>query len=307
MDFAVIGTLSSYVKQKNLTFAAKHKIRTGQTLTNANGNFISMTASTFDKLREAAKATTDQAKQQKLARIRQKLKAGQKLSDEELGFLRVNDLKTYKKAKAADDAREELKSELKKAKSKGEARDAMTRAMIKASSEAMAELSALGQGGGNITAGAGAAMQAGGGNGSSDITQGCAENFSGGEVSAEGNTNVSGTENQTMSEVNQSIQEAGEKASSDETSADKNSPTQKKSDDGATTPEDIMEKYIWTIRALENEWAKFTNSKEYRDLPDYLSDEKTTAKKFYRQIEEPDRRLSDAAAAYRRAMNCLTA
>ena len=304
MDFAVIGTLSSYVKQKNLTFAAKHKIRTGQTLTNANGNFISMTASTFDKLREAAKATTDQAKQQKLARIRQKLKAGQKLSDEELGFLRVNDLKTYKKAKAADDAREELKSELKKAKSKGEARDAMTRAMIKASSEAMAELSALGQGGGNITAGA--AMQAGGGNGSSDITQGGAENFSSGEVSEEGNTNISGTENQTMSEVNQSIQEAGEKTSSDETSADKNSPTQKKSDDGATTPEDIMEKYIWTIRALENEWAKFTNSKEYRDLPDYLSDEKTT-KKFHRSVDEPNQRLLDAAAAYRRAMNCLTA
>lgn len=291
MDFAVIGTLSSYVKQKNLTFAAKHKIRTGQTLTNANGNFISMTTSTFDKLREAAKASTDQAKQQKLARIRQKLKAGQKLTDEELGFLRVNDTKTYKKAKAADDAREELKEELKKAKSKGEAREAMTRAMIKASSTAMAELSALGQGGGNVSAGGGSVMQAGGevmstGDAGNISVGGDIANVSNGEVSAEANTNISGTENQTLSEVNQSIQEAGEKATSD-----KNSPAQKTSDDEANTPEDIMEKYIWTIRALEDEWAKFMNSKHYRDLPNNLTDKAIV-----------DRKLLNAAAAYRRAM-----
>lgn len=296
MDFAVIGTLSSYVKQKNLTFAAKHKIRTGQTLTNANGNFISMTTSTFDKLREAAKASTDQAKQQKLARIRQKLKAGQKLTDEELGFLRVNDTKTYKKAKAADDAREELKEVLKKAKSKGEAREAMTRAMIKASTTAMAELSALGQGGGNVSAGGGSVMQAGGevmstGDAGNISVGGDVANVSGGEVSAEANTNISGTENQTLSEVNQSIQEAGENATSDKTSADKNSPAQKTSDDETNTPEDIMEKYIWTIRALEDEWAKFTNSKNYRDLPNNLTD-KTIV----------DRKLLNAAAAYRRAM-----
>lgn len=266
MDFAVIGTLSSYVKQKNLTFAAKHKLRTGQTLTNANGNFISMSTSTFDKLREAAKASSDQAKAQKLALIKRKLRDGQKLTDEELGFLRVNDTKTYKKAKAADDAREELKSELKKAKSKGEAQEAMTRAMIKASSAAMAELSALGQGGGNVAAQAGGSVQSGG------------ENFSGGE-------NLSATENQSPVEVNQSIQTSDEKSSNE-----KNFPAQKNSDD-KNTPEDIMEKYIWTVRALEDEWAKFTNSKTYRDLPDNLTDKKIFSRK-----------LLNAAAAYRKAM-----
>ncbi|MBQ6298175.1 MAG: hypothetical protein IJK81_10930 [Selenomonadaceae bacterium] len=283
MDFATIGTLSSYVKQKNLTFAAKHKIRTGQTLTNANGNFISMTTSTFDKLREAANASKDQVKQQKLARIKQKLKAGQKLSDEELGFLRVNDTKTYKKAKAADDAREELKEELKKAKSKGEAREAMTRAMIKASTTAMSELSALGQGGGNVSAGGGSAMQTGG----EVMSSGDAGNISGGEVSATGNENVSGVENQTLTEINQSIQASNENSAD----ADKNSPAQKNSDEEANTPEDIMEKYIWTIRALEDEWAKFTNSKNYRDLPNNVTDKKLI-----------DRKLLNAAAAYRRAM-----
>ncbi|MBQ3452278.1 MAG: hypothetical protein IJL12_00645 [Selenomonadaceae bacterium] len=281
MDFAVIGTLSSYVKQKNLTFAAKHKIRTGQTLTNANGNFISMNTSTFDKLREAAKASTDQAKQQKLARIKQKLKAGQKLTDEELGFLRVNDTKTYKKAKAADDAREELKTELKKAKSKGEAQEAMTRAMIKASSAAMSELSALGQGGGNISAGGGSVMQAGG-----EVPNGGDLMSAGGEISAEGNSiQIAGGDKAV--DGNQNFTD---KNSADKTLAEKNSPAQK-TDDDANTPEDIMEKYIWTIRALEDEWAKFTNSKEYKDLPNNLTD-----KKFL------NRRLLDAATAYRRAM-----
>lgn len=299
MDFATIGTLSSYVKQKNLTFAAKHKIRTGQTLTNANGNFISMTNSTFDKLREAAKASSDQVKAQKLALIRKKLKEGQKLSDEELGFLRVNDPKTYKKAKAADDAREELKSELRNAKSKEEAQEAVTRAMLKASATAMAELGAIGQGVGNMSAGGnsgGSVMQAGGGFNSPNTPQSGAENFSVGEVSEEGNTNVSGTENKSFSEINQSIQ-----ASDDKNSADKNSPAQKNSDDQPDTPEDIMEKYIWTLRALENEWAKFTNSKEYRDLPENRSD-KDTDKKVHKQISEPNHIFLYAATAYRKSM-----
>lgn len=292
MDFATIGTLSSYVKQKNLLFAAKHKIRTGQTLTNANGNFISMNTSTFDKLREAAKSSLDQAKAQKLALIKRKLKAGQKLSDEELGFLRVNDPKTYKKAKAADDAREELKDDLKKAKTKGEAREAMTRAMIKASSAAMAELSALGAGGGNAAGNGGSGFSGGGEVSSGGEVSAGAENFSGGEVSA-GNENISGTEPKTLVEVNQSIQNPN-----DQSTDEKNPLAQKNSDDGKNTPEDIMEKYIWTIRALENEWAKFTNSQHYRDLPEHKSDE-VTVKKF---IDKPDSRVLDAVLAYRKAM-----
>ena len=83
MDFAVMGTVSSYVKLKNLNFAAKHKLKTGQTLVNSNGNFI-LSTSTFDKLSAAAKSANNQAKAQKLARIRRKLRDGQKLSDEEL-------------------------------------------------------------------------------------------------------------------------------------------------------------------------------------------------------------------------------
>lgn len=289
MDFTTIGKLSTYVKQKNLMFAAKHKIRTGQTLTNANGNFISMSTSTFDKLREAAKASTDQAKMQKLALIKRKLKAGQKLTDEELGFLRVNDPKTYKKAKATDEAREELKSELKKADTKQEAREAMTRAMVKASTTAMAELSALGAGGGNIS-----------GVGATNITQGDAMNITGGESMNVSNGEISPqstADNPTLTDANQSVQTTG---------GDDKNPSTQKNDSDSMTPEDIMEKYLWTVRALEDEWARFTNSSDYKDLPERRTDEPKT-KKIHRQIDEPNRRFLDAAAAYRRAIDYLTA
>lgn len=291
MDFAVIGTLSNYVKTKNLNFAAKHKIRTGQTLTNANGNFVSMTTSTFDKLAEAAKASSEKAKQAKLRRIKQKLMDGRKISDEEMGFLRVNDPKTYKKAKHAEEAREELKAELKKAESKSEAREIMTRAMIKASTEAMAELGALGQCNGGTAGGntGGVSMSPNSDASSMDI--------SGGEISAESNADA--TENQTLSEVNQSVAENNSAENSND--ADKNSPAQKESDDDKTTPEDIMEKYIMTIRALEDEWARFTNSDEYKNLPENILDDKH-GKKI---VKVPKRIYLNAIAAYRKSMHYL--
>lgn len=258
MNFAVIGTLSSYVKQKNLTFAARHKIRTGQTLTNANGNWSSSNAvSTFDKLREAAKTSNAQAKAQKLARIKRKLRDGQKLSDEELGFLRVNDPKTYKKAKAADDAREELKSELKHAKSKAEAQEILSRAVVKASASAMTELGATPAGG---------------------------ENF-GGNVNVSGGENFSATENSSTTQ-NFSATEIS-------STTENFSATEKKSDDNFSR-EDVLEKFIWTIRALEDEWSHFANSDAYKNLPERLSDD---------DAKISANRQRQAAAAYRRAMN----
>lgn len=309
MDFAVIGRISNYVKTKNLTFAAKHKIRTGQTLTNANGNLVSTggsVATTFDKLRDAAKAGNEKAKQAKLRRIKQKLLTGKKLSNEELGFLRVNDPKLYKKAKAVDDAREELKDELKRAKSKSEAREAMTRAMVKASTEAITELSALGQGGGAAMSGGGnAAMQAGGDAGAMNIS-GDAMTAGGEVTSADGNANLTGAESQTPVEGNQFAQSPNQSNATpfDNRNAQQNSATQKNSDDDKDTPEDILEKYLMIIRALEDEWAQFTNSKEYKDLPEQTLDAaKTVAdKKTRRQIDAPNRKVLAAATVYRQAM-----
>ena len=323
MDLAVIGTLSSYVKRKNLQFAAKHKIKTGQTLTNANGNFLSLNqTSVFKQMTESAKKSSDAAKQQKVRRIKQKLLAGQKLSEAEMGFLREADPKTYKKAKHAEEAREELKSELQRAKSKQEAQEAVTRAMIKASSEAMAELTAL--------AGGGATSPGGGG--SPNVAQGGAENFSADistDISGDASSNVqsamnvaddvkisdnaTSTENQTLSEVNQSIRATGEDATGkvSETTREAidakqndergdNFGNKKSSDADVDTPEDILEKYLMTIRALEDEWARFTKSKEFKDLPETLLD---TNKQIHRQITAPNKKFLDAVSAYRTSMS----
>lgn len=309
MDFAVMGTISSYIKQKNLSFATKHKIKTGQSLTDAKGNLVSLNTTTFNKMCETNKTSTDQIKQQKVRRIKQKLKSGQKLSDTELGFLRVNDPSAYKKAKHAEEAREELKSELKKAKSKAEAREAITRAMVKASADAMSELGALAQGGGGLNV-----QNAGGGEMSSS------GQVSDGQMSstAEGNfsSSAGGSENQSFTDANQSIQETGDHATGEisETNlanhdgeTDKKLFDQKNSDDGALTYEDIMEKYIWTIRALQNEWLSFVDSKSYKDLPEQVVDEVLDKEEKYHhhKVTEPDRKTIDAATAYRKAMNLM--
>ena len=324
MDLAVIGTLSSYVKRKNLQFAAKHKIRTGQTLTNANGNLLSMNqTSVFKQMTESAKKSSDAAKQQRIRRIKQKLLAGQKISEAEMSFLREADPKTYKKAKHADEAREELKSELSKAKSKQEAREAVTRAMIKASSEAMAELTALGNGGGSAVSGGGAANVAQGGadisgNVSGDAATNVSSEINAGNVSSAmnvgDNPNVDAKvdDNPTLADANSAIQATGERATGevseatreeisaahDEQPADKFG-NKKSSDADNQTPEDIMEKYLMTIRALEDEWARFTKSDDFKDLPETFLD----ANKQIRRLDAPNRKFLDAAAAYRTSMN----
>lgn len=294
MDFATIGKLSTYVKQKNLTFAAKHKLQTGQVLTNANGNLVSANTSTFDKLCDVSKIAADKSKQIKLRRIKNKLLSGKKLSEDEMSFLRVNDPKTYKKAKNADEAREELKAELRKAKSKEEAQEAIARAMVKASSEAVAELGALGQSGG--ICGGNAAMQ----------TSGDAMNLFGGNAStATGEVNISSTEAQTNSDTAQTTGNVnaatGNTHDANNTAADKAHGSQQ--DDAANTPEDILEKYIMTIRALEDEWARFTNSKEYKDLPDHVVEEKAVVdERARKKIVAPNRKLLEAISLYRKAM-----
>ena len=240
-----------------------------------------------------SKIAADKAKQIKLRRIKNKLLNGKKLTEDEMIFLRDNDPKTYKKAKHADEAREELKAELKKAKSKEEAQEAMARAMVKASSEAMAELGALGQSGG--ICGGNAAMQ----------TSGDSTNLFGGNTSAAtGELNISGTEAQTNSDTAQTTGNVNDAAGDNHdanTSADKAHGSQQ--DDAANTPEDILEKYIMTIRALEDEWARFTNSKEYKDLPDQLVTTKAVVdERARKKIIAPNRKLLEAISLYRKTM-----
>ena len=286
MDFTTIGKVGSYIKQKNLAFAANYKIKTGQRITDGNGQ-LSFTYSTmFDQVKKSSKKTSDQIKAARLASIKNKLMAGRKLSNEEMGYLRVNDRGLYKKAKHADDAREELKAELKGAKSKQEARQILTRAMVKASSEASAELSAC-KGGASIGAGSfnlGASVNVTAGNVSTST-----ENISAGNV-------ISG-ENISIGNINsgENISVTGENSTSTENVFGNENDSINKNSDGKNSADSILEKFIMTIRAIEDEWQNYTKSDEYKNLPKNFGDGKTV----YKIAEVSSRKVLDAIFTYR--------
>ncbi len=330
MDFATIGTIGSYVRQKNLTFAANYKIKTGQRIADTNGNLVSTKSSMFDRLVKAQKKSNDEVTRAKLSHIKQKLMNGKKLSETEMTYLREKDPKLYKKAKHADDAREELKADLKKAKTKREAREAVTRAVMKASAEASAELAAckngLSGGGevGNISGNTGNIVGGEVGN-----IAGNAENVN---AAAE---NLTGTENQSLADVNGEIKEVGEKSTGEisettraEIQANKEtaesfkdaakeiSQSEENRESSSTSdkdsPEGIMEKFIMTIRALEDEWAQFTDSDDYKDLPENLKEEsqaelfgKKKHKNLYKVLDAPVPKIFDAVEAYRKSFFSL--
>ena len=274
MDFTTIGKVSSYIKQKNLMFAANYKIKTGQRVTNSNGGLSFSTSSMFEQVAEITKKSNEDVKAARLASIKTKLMSGKKLTDEEMGYLRVNDKDLYKKAKHADDAREELKAELKGAKSKQEARKIVAQAMVKAAAEASAELAACK--GGAVS---GSAV-AGNVNSTSDIS-----------VNAE-NVSADSTENISVNTSTENISDAQENPA---TSTDNISRADENSDDEKPTVEGILEKFIMTIRALEDEWTQFANSDEYKNLPEDVTDDE----KVYRVAEIPNKKILDAVFAYR--------
>lgn len=314
MDFTTIGTLHSYARIKNLQFAAKHKIKTGQTIASASGriNFslLGTDRSYVDKMMKASKQSGETINKRRLAAIKRKLMNGKKLSNEEMGFLLKNDSKLYNKAKKAEEAREELKSALSRAKTKSEARKAVLHAMMKASAECTAELDAAKKGGGG-----GAAPAVGGYEASMDVGGALfssSQTFSADQTSSGAENNFS---DQTFSSAETSS--SAETFSSAEKVSDQNIFDQKNTDgqnsfngkvnagqsaDEKDSPQDILEKYIMVIRALEDEWLTFSKSKRYKELPeDELTDEEAL------KIKRSEQRTREMISAYRAAMTSAQA
>lgn len=335
MDFTMIGTVGSYIKQKNLHFAANYKIKTGQCVVDANGHLQFAKSNMFDQMVKAQKKSDSEVSAARISSIKQKLMNGKKLSTEEMGYLREKDPSLYKKAKHAEEAREELKNELKKAKTKQEARQAVTQAMIKASAEASAELAAYKAG---MSAGGGGAIpsQAGaevGGNIAG--VENSAGNLSGSEspslltvneqISADGEQMTEAAAEVTKAEI-QANQEAAEnlqqanaenaeaqqaEKTSAENSSEKNSPVDSSEKSSQkNTVDGILEKFIMTIRALEDEWAQFTRSKEFKELPEDYREKKeleeigdTKHKNHYKSVDTPSQKVLDVISIYRNAMS----
>ena len=355
MDFTTIGTLHSYIQQKNLKFAAKYKQKTGQTIVSSSGNLkldlkAANNQSLAEKMIQANQKSDNEYSKQRVSSIKRKLMSGKKISNEELGYLKKNDPDLYKKAKKAEEAREDLKAELKKAKTKSEARMAVTRALIKASAEATAELKAAqggagggmaGGGGGISTSGYQAGQEIGGANVEgifgSEVNGGgeepsmirLNEQINASSVEGEGNVDVEAAaaqEGAALKEINNDVSVAreveteaakAESANSDESlnnktersdSTDSTKPTDCKTDNNGDPTSGILEKFIMVVRAIEDEWATFAKSDEYKEMPEDLFEEaeKEMSVKHKRKkqepINEPNYQILDAISAYRSAM-----
>ena len=348
MDFTTIGTLHSYVQQKNLKFAAKYKQKTGQTIVSSSGNLkldlkAANNQSLAEKMIQANQKSDNEYSKQRISSIKRKLMSGKKISNEELGYLKKNDPDLYKKAKKAEEAREDLKAELKKAKTKAEARMAVTRALIKASAEATAELKAAQGGAGGGMPGAGGRVSTSGYEAGQEIGGPNVEGIFGSEVNGggeepsmirlneqinassvegEGNVDVEAAAAQkgaALKEINNDVSVAreveteaakAESANSEESinnKAERSESTDLKNNNGDPTSS-ILEKFIMVVRAIEDEWATFAKSDEYKEMPEDLFDEaeKEMSGKHKRKkqepINEPNYQILDAISAYRSAM-----
>ena len=306
MDFTTIGTLHSYARIKNLQFAAKHKIKTGQSIVGAGGKLnlglLGKPSSSFlDHMMKTQNQKADAASKKRLAAIKRKLMNGKRLSNEEMGFLLKNDSKLYRKAQKAQEARDELKAALSQAKTKDEARKALMHAKMKASAECMAELDAAksGNGGGSASGESGGALAEGGGlipsggmseGGSAENTStaGANENVDSAAPIANADTNYADTDS-TADNASKNI---GDKFGNSQTNR-----TNGTSDGEKDTPDDILEKYIMIIRALDDEWQQFAHSKQYDELPE---DEVDDASR--QQILRADYKTLKSLSAYRSAM-----
>lgn len=297
MDFTAIGKIGAFAKQKNLIYAANYRIKTGQRLTDSNGNLNFTQAAMFNSV-QSSKTNSDSATDKaKLAAIKSKLKSGKKLSASEMNYLREKDAKLYKKAKYADDAREELKAELRKATTKQEAREAVMRMTAKIAADCSADFDALKGGGGGVSLGAGMNV---GGDISADMNGGAVaenmnveggENISSGEISFANSENVDATANENS--VSQNENSFAQGTNSQASGADSDS----------DTALDILDKYIYAIRAIQNEWLEFTKSDEYKDLPEDIFEAAEFRLYGDKKSKVPHGQIADAILAYQKSMN----
>lgn len=307
MDFTGIGKIGTYVRQKNLIFAANYKIKTGQRIVDDTGRLNFTRASMFDQISAAQKKSAKTVNKAKLANIKQKLMSGRKLTSEEMGYLRENDPKTYKKAKYAEEAREELKAALRRAKTKQEARQAVTQAIVKIAAEATEELAALkngagGGGGGGMNLGAD--LNANVDTNATDLNANVDMNAADLNVDGEGlvsaNEDISADFQAATSEISTATTDTlNETGTSTETHATSDN------DDEEWTAQDVIDKFIMAIRAIQDEWKHFTDSKEFDDLPEDPLEEAEfqVLGKKRRLVDVPDQKVLDAVAAYQAMMS----
>ena len=291
--FEGIGTIGSYAKQWKLKRMAKTKISTGQTVDlNRRQSFSAIITQIgtqeFCGTKKTAKAMADRAKTNS---IKHRLKQGKKLSAQELNHLKEKEPALYEKAMVIQSAREELERDLKHCKTKAEVRMALMRASMKVESQAaMADTAAAGAAMKGIAPSAGGAVSG---------TVGAAMNTEGAAAIDAENVNAEGQMPQSGNAADGAMQESmtadngvnGAEASQKEQAAEqklenalerifsenKNSAVSAEAlvaalEASENSGMDMPPTQILIIRALQDEYMKFMQSKEYEELPEDIAD-----------------------------------
>ena len=321
-----IGRIGAYVQTKNLKTAAKYRIKTGQ----------SLLPSKTDKIQSALQQINKNQSSQgsdsvRTATIKSKLKGGRKLTADEMNYLKEKDPDLYRKAKGAQKAREELEQDLSRCHTKQEARQAVMRAQLKASSEAMSEIAAAKSGGCGAVGGFGGANAASFDDGigdTSDISassataneanistdDGASVNVEDASATASEKTEAkemlsnilkdikSALSELTKAEGNDQDAENGQTEGTqinDEANAQAANVSGSATNNGKTKVDDIIEKFIYKMRAIQNAWDEFTHSKEYKEMPEgYGPNEGETANGYKPKTSASDTAIMDIINLY---------
>ena len=127
-----------------------------------------------------------------------------------------------------------------------------------------------------------------GGSAENTSTAGANENVDSAAPIANADTNYADTDS-TADNASKNI---GDKFGNSQTNR-----TNGTSDGEKDTPDDILEKYIMIIRALDDEWQQFAHSKQYDELPEDEVDDASC-----KQILRADYKTLKSLSAYRSAM-----
>lgn len=304
-----IGKIGSYLKQQDLKLQANYKIKNGQSLKDqirdlekAENDWSSQYGVSSTK-----KKKTNNAQKMRVSLIKQKLRRGKELTSDEMRVLKETDESLYSKAKKAQQTRAELQRALRQARTKEEAQRAVMQAQMKVAAEAQMESKSGSVDMGAAAAGAAGMDSAGAASFSSDVAGDIGSLEAGAQADAgvqvastavsvetsgvqPGESATAQAEKTPTGEAKLASQALATDAElenmAEEAIESENLPSEDGDDDSATAKVDAyieaeteaaelempMEKFLFMLAAIQDEWNKFAHSKNYEELPDNYID-----------------------------------
>ncbi len=326
--FEGIGKIGDYVQLKELRTEAKYRLKTGQDMKKQIQKQVA-----DDIWRQMTTKVSKKTDEARVAGIKQKLRSGKELSASEMKYLKETDEDLYTKAKKAQEARDELRSALKRAKTKNEARMALVQAQAKVSTEALLE--AKSGSGVNVTAGMdGAAAAAGSAGETASAADPGGEATGAASMDTSVDADVAGNGTQAAETTTDAASganaetvasQSSEHGQAEATSENGAASSDEKAEDGTKTENrrqtlenlerggdgskmDFDTKFIYQMRALQDEWNRYEKDKSYQELPENDLEAVQEPRK-HKYAYDPKRKndVLTAGDAYDTAANLLLA